>query len=163
MKTIFESASIPKVFFDVRNDSDALFSNYGICLAGIQDLQVMEFATRGVRGRFLSGLSKCIEKDLIMSFAERQAWKATKEKGLDLFAPERGGTYEVFNTRPLSDEIALYCAQDVRYMPKLWVSYSAKLSMALAGKVKAATEGRVRLSQGKSYNGQGRHMALGPW
>ena len=38
LKTIFESETIPKVFFDVRNDSDALYSHFGICLAGIQDI-----------------------------------------------------------------------------------------------------------------------------
>jgi len=34
LKTIFESTSITKYFFDVRNDSDALFSLYGVALAG---------------------------------------------------------------------------------------------------------------------------------
>jgi exonuclease 3'-5' domain-containing protein 1 len=38
LKGILESDSIPKVFFDVRNDSDALFSHFQIRLAGIHDL-----------------------------------------------------------------------------------------------------------------------------
>ncbi|KGQ05679.1 hypothetical protein BBAD15_g9057 [Beauveria bassiana D1-5] len=46
LKTILESCDIPKVFFDVRNDSDALYKHYKISLAGIQDLQLMELATR---------------------------------------------------------------------------------------------------------------------
>lgn len=46
LRSIFESASIPKVFFDVRNDSNALFSHYQISLAGVVDLQVMEYGTR---------------------------------------------------------------------------------------------------------------------
>jgi len=33
LKNVLESATIPKVFFDVRNDSDALFSHFGINLA----------------------------------------------------------------------------------------------------------------------------------
>lgn len=35
LKSILESPSATKYFFDVRNDSDALFSLYGIKLAGI--------------------------------------------------------------------------------------------------------------------------------
>jgi exonuclease 3'-5' domain-containing protein 1 len=46
LKEILESDTIPKVFFDVRNDSDALYSLFQISLAGIQDLQLMELATR---------------------------------------------------------------------------------------------------------------------
>ena len=33
LKSILESPAIPKVFFDVRNDSDALFSHYAIFLS----------------------------------------------------------------------------------------------------------------------------------
>ena len=46
LKTMLESADVVKYFFDVRNDSDALFSHFGIWLAGIRDIQLMEFATR---------------------------------------------------------------------------------------------------------------------
>lgn len=45
LRSILESANIPKVFFDVRNDADALFNIYGINLQGVQDLQVMELAS----------------------------------------------------------------------------------------------------------------------
>ena len=38
LKETLESESVPKVFFDVRNDSDALHGNFRIRLAGIQDL-----------------------------------------------------------------------------------------------------------------------------
>ncbi|KAI1198174.1 ribonuclease H-like domain-containing protein [Nemania serpens] len=37
LKDILESATIPKGIFDVRNDSDALYSHYGIKLQGILD------------------------------------------------------------------------------------------------------------------------------
>merc|ERR1712000_639090 len=35
LKSILKFPDIPKVFFDVRNDSDALFNLYGISLAGV--------------------------------------------------------------------------------------------------------------------------------
>lgn len=46
LKRILENPKIPKVFFDIRNDSDALYSQYHICVDGIIDVQVLELATR---------------------------------------------------------------------------------------------------------------------
>jgi len=34
-EVILESPDIPKVFFDVRNDSDALYSHFDVSLAGV--------------------------------------------------------------------------------------------------------------------------------
>ncbi|PGH06939.1 hypothetical protein AJ79_06413 [Helicocarpus griseus UAMH5409] len=45
-KDILESPQILKVFFDVRNDSDALYAHYGIKLQGVRDIQLMESARR---------------------------------------------------------------------------------------------------------------------
>jgi len=162
LKGILESDSIPKVFFDVRNDSDALFSHFRISLAGVHDIQLMELATRTYSKRCINGLTKCIEKDISLTVSERGAWKETKEKGLDLFAPERGGSYEVFNARPLSEDVMLYCIQDVHFMPKLWRHYNSKMTVRWAAKVQQATRERVALSQTATFNGKGKHMALGP-
>ncbi|KAH6714540.1 exonuclease [Leptodontidium sp. MPI-SDFR-AT-0119] len=130
LKGILESNIIPKVYFDVRNDSDALFSHYGIKLACVHDLQLMELATRSFSRRCVNGLTKYIKRDINLSLSERKVWKETKEKGLDLFAPERGGNYEVFNVRPLHEDVLSYCIQDVHFMPKLWRHYNSKLTVA---------------------------------
>ncbi|KAK1088388.1 hypothetical protein LTR33_000578 [Friedmanniomyces endolithicus] len=42
LKAVLESKDIVEVFFDIRNDSDALFGLYEIRFAGIMDLQLME-------------------------------------------------------------------------------------------------------------------------
>ena len=163
LKHILESPDIPKVFFDVRHDSDALYSHFHISLAGIEDIQLLENAVRPFNRRCVSGLAKCIEKDATMTDSQRSDWRRTKEQGLRLFAPERGGSYEVFNARPLSEEIRKYCVQDVLFLPGLWSTYSAKVSGTWAEKIRAATLTRVSSSQTADYNGNGRHMALGPW
>ncbi len=163
LKAILESSDIPKAFFDVRNDSDALYSHFNISLAGVQDIQLLENAGRPFNRRCVNGLAKCIEKDAMMTYSERSNWKAVKEEGRKLFAPELGGSYEVFNTRPMAEEITKYCVQDVLFLPGLWSTYSAKVPAAWAEKVRLATLARVSLSQMVDYNGQGRHMALGPW
>jgi exonuclease 3'-5' domain-containing protein 1 len=164
LQNILESAALPKAFFDVRNDSDALHSHFGICLAGVVDLQLMELATRTGPRRYVSGLAKCIERgEAALSHAERQAWAANKEIGKILFAPERGGSYEVFNVRPLAESIKQYCMQDVQFLPRLWQHYNARLTPVWRGKVDVATRARVRLSQSAGYAAHGRHKALGPW
>ena len=48
LRDILQDEKIPKVFFDVRNDSDALFAHFGVALQGIEDVQLMESATRTV-------------------------------------------------------------------------------------------------------------------
>lgn len=85
-----------------------LYSNFQINLAGAHDLQLMELATRTFPKKRVNGLARCIENDAGMALSEQRKWKATKEKGLKLFAPERGGSYEVFNTCPLANEIIEY-------------------------------------------------------
>lgn len=163
LREILESDTIPKAFFDVRNDSDALYSHFGINLAGVRDIQLMELATRMYSKKLLKGLSKCIEGDLRITTREMQSWKTTKEKGLNLFATERGGSHEVFNIRPLSEDIILYCVQDVQLLPRLWQTYNSRLNRNWAIRVEKATTERVDLSKTVSYVGQGQHKALGPW
>ena len=68
------------VFFDVRNDSNALYHLYQIRLAGVYDLQLMERATQRFAKTYVNGLSKCLENDLDMLAGESFAWKATKKK-----------------------------------------------------------------------------------
>ncbi|KFY04182.1 hypothetical protein O988_00946 [Pseudogymnoascus sp. VKM F-3808] len=128
LQSILEDSSIPKVFFDVRNDSAALHSRFSISLAGIHDIQLMELATRPSSKKFLHGLARCISSDLSLGRHELRRWTDQKSRGKRLFAPELGGTYEVFNERPMGEDIALYCTQDVQFMPKLWAYYEARLT-----------------------------------
>jgi exonuclease 3'-5' domain-containing protein 1 len=88
---ILESPDIPKVFFDVRNDSDALFTHFNVQLAGVVDLQLMQLATSSFPRKYVSGLEKCLEREAFLTAHELQIWRASKEKGLKLFDPKRGG------------------------------------------------------------------------
>lgn len=140
---VLELSAIPKVFFDVQNDSDALYSHFAIKLAGIEDIQLMELATRTFLKKYVNGLSKCIEKDARMSLMQRVEWKSVKEKGVKLFNPKHSGSYEVFNTCLLAKEVREYCIQDVQFMPKLWAVYSPKLTSEWQRKVDIMTNKRV--------------------
>ena len=124
LRSILESS---EVFFDIRHDFDALFSLYGVRVQGIEDLHLMELALRNFNRRHINGLAKCIERDSRLGFAEKRAWQRTKEKGRELFDPDRGGSYAMFHLRPLSPAMTKYCVQDVVHMPHLRDVYRAKL------------------------------------
>ncbi len=162
LRNILESSEIIKVFFDIRNDSDALYSLYGVHVCGIWDLQLMELASRNFQKKCVNGLARCIEKDSQLGYAEKTEWRRVKEKGHDLFDPSRGGTYAVFDQRPLSPEVEDYCMQDVALMPDLCQIYRDKLCDAWWRKIAAETDERITLSQSPTFNGKGRHMAEAP-
>lgn len=167
LKDVLQSPTITKVIFDVRNDSDALFSHYQISLDGVEDLQLMELASRqGSRAR-VNGLSRCVEYDSGISAGARAEWQRTKEVGTRLFAPERGGTYQVFNNRPLRADIVQYCAQDVILLPKLYDVYFGRFGapdkLFWLTEVQNATQDRIKASQSAAYDPHSRNKVFGPW
>lgn len=97
LEDILQAPNVPKVIFDVRNDSDALFKHFGVDLAGVRDLQLMELAQRRGSKRLVSGLANCVERDSGLSTTAITEWKLRKDSGRRLFAPELGGGNKVFN------------------------------------------------------------------
>jgi exonuclease 3'-5' domain-containing protein 1 len=162
LRHILESATTPKVLFDVRHDSDALFALFGVRLAGVTDLQLMELATRNYSRRVLASLAKCIERDAVLSWTEQSVWMAAKKRGRRLFVPELGGRYEVLEERPLAEEIRRYCVQDVVFLPRLWVVYAARITGVWEGRVREASRERVERSWVGGFGGEGGRMTLGP-
>jgi exonuclease 3'-5' domain-containing protein 1 len=166
LMNILESSTIPKVFFDVRNDSDALYTHFNIALQGVQDVQLMENAARpgDISGKkFINSLAKCIEMDARITPPEKRIWKIVKDKGGRLFDPDKRGSYEVFNTRPIMEDIRLYCVQDVQFLPDLRELYWGRLKPEWKGKVVDETRTRVLSSQLAMYQPHGSDRALSPW
>ena len=162
LRSILESEIIPKVFFDVRNDSDALFAHFNISLRGTHDVQLLKAATQPW-AKWLPGLRQCIEHDAQLSVNVLKDWQTVKANGRKLFSAEHGGSYEVFNVRPLLQDIITYCAQDVVHLPILWSTYSAKLSKSWLKRVEAETVKRVMMSQAESYDPSGDYKVWSPW
>ncbi|KAL2017233.1 hypothetical protein VTK56DRAFT_2392 [Thermocarpiscus australiensis] len=163
LKSILESPRIIKVFFDVRNDSDALHHHYGVRFQGVEDVQLMENAARRGRRAYLQGLERCITEVAPASDEEKKQWKEVKQAGIKLFAPEKGGSYEVFNARPLSVEIARYCVNDVRFLPQLRAIYWRRLSKGWRRRVEEETVNRVLVSQSEAWQPQAKENVFGPW
>ena len=69
LKDIFYNEKMPKVFFDVRNDSDALFAHFGVALQGVEDVQLIESATRTTTSsrKYLNGLARYIKQGMLHS------------------------------------------------------------------------------------------------
>ena len=97
-----------------------------------------------------------------MGYTQKAEWRRVKEKGRDLFDPSQGGSYAVFDQRPLSSEVEDYCTLDVALMPHLCEIYREKLCDAWWLKIEKETDARITLSQSPTFNGQGRHMADAP-
>ncbi len=164
LKSILESPAIVKVFFDLRNDSDALHHHYGVRLRGVEDVQLMENATRPAgQRRFVNGLERCIDNHAPISFQMKREWKATKEKGLKLFHPSKGGSYDVFNARPIDTDLVRYCVNDVQFLPQLRSRYWRMLNQEWKGKVTEETEKRVLQSQSATYQPRSEAKKFGPW
>ncbi|KAL8689781.1 MAG: hypothetical protein Q9218_004623 [Villophora microphyllina] len=164
LKSILESGAIPKVFFDVRNDADALYAHFGIRLHRVHDVQLLEVAARRQSSRaIVLGLAACIERDSRLGEKARQDWQATKRRGRELFAPECGGSYEIFNKRPLCQDLVDYCTQDVVCLPILYDLYSEGLSSAWTEKLRKETEKRIAKVQSVSYDPHSTKKIVSPW
>lgn len=121
-------------------------------------MQVLELfirRSRGERTTFVHGLSKSMTSFRVAP----KGWARVKDKGVELFSPERGGSYAVFEKRPLDPLLLDYCSQDVGLMLVLEAAMQryAPESNDFVFRESAA---RVALSQTSTYNGKGRHMAL---
>jgi exonuclease 3'-5' domain-containing protein 1 len=126
-------------------------------------LQLVDVANRRSRNiptKFVSGLSRCIE----LYVGPPNEWKKVKEAGNRLFSPENGGSYSVFEQRPLDPRILEYCAQDVALMFQL----EAAMKRTIQGegwekRILLASANRVAESKSSNYDGpQGRHRAIAP-
>ncbi|CAA7261157.1 unnamed protein product [Cyclocybe aegerita] len=152
------------LFYDVRNDADALYNLYQISLANICDLQLLEVAVRrsaNLKVRLVSGLAKTIE-----TYISTQAqWQRIKEEGVALFRPEKGGSYEVFERRPLDPRIIAYSAQDVALLFRLemvLISRMGTFGKDWKRRVMQASASRVGEAHSLSYPGNGKHRAIAP-
>lgn len=125
-------------------------------------MQLMELATRTKNRQRVQGLERSIEKDAQLSAAEIKSWKEVKTAGKKLFAPERGGSYALFDERPLNADLLKYSVQDALYMPALRKTYNNKLAEDWKAKVAEETVARIAESQSAAYNPKSNDKTEGP-
>jgi exonuclease 3'-5' domain-containing protein 1 len=123
------------------------------------DIQVLQsFENDSPDDRFVKGLEKALQRYPGLSDNERSEADRVKKNGIGLFAPERGGSYEVWVQRPLCQELLEYASLDVRHlhgMAKVWgaeigserrqrVIEAANIRMENARNAKTVIKGRER-------------------
>ncbi|KAI6380623.1 hypothetical protein MCOR25_001560 [Pyricularia grisea] len=170
LKQILESTHIPKAFFDVRPDADALFGLYGIRLQEVEDVQLLENACHGRKTRvFLRSLSSCIKADAPVEESQRTAWLETKSECMSLFMGEGGRQFEHFTKRPLPQECKDYSVNQVKWLPLLRSVYIRTLRKNRSGtrwcwRTTVEAKKRVEAAQSPWYIAGIRQVDVrGPW
>lgn len=166
LKTIFESPTVRKVFFDVRNDSDALFAQYKISLCGVVDIQLMELASRTYSRRYLASLAKCIDGDSAVSPATKEHWRSTGQSFSLLLRREQGAGRHILNIRPINPLVIEFCKERVVLLPALWRGYSNKVrppgETFWRCQIRTETDERVKLAKSARYDGESETKTEGP-
>lgn len=163
LKSVLESENIVKVVFDVRNDSDAMFSHFGINLQGVIDLQLMEYFQPRRLGRQLLGLQACIERDGGFGPDVLHDWIRTKTNMLKEHDKTSESSKPLFQQRPLPDLYLKYSVGDVVHLPRLYQLYRSGLNQRAWLIVQAESRKRVEQSQAPSYNPHGKGKGKGPF
>jgi len=124
-----ESPDILKIFWDPRQDQDALKAHFGVELGWTMCLQLVELVVRD-RGRdreYRTRLSRCID-------LEGNAWMSTEDVDKWVLANVAGRSYfnrfgyEVFEQRPMPPVALEYAAGDVDQMLQLWDHFYPRLT-----------------------------------
>ena len=161
MRSILESERIKKCFFDVRNAQMRYTPSFNVRLAGVADIQLLELASRRGPKHVLCGLATCVDQEQTLSTPLLHKWQSTKTEVAKMFDPKRGGSYKVFNIRPLPQILIDYCDGDVRVLPMLSAIYEKRLSNGWSEKVRIETEKRLADSRRPEYKPQGKHKIFG--
>ena len=160
LRQLLESQSLMKLCYDCRADADALYHLHGVTPANLFDLQVAYCTKRdveSVRGRdpYLKGLGTALQ-GLGLGSAQSRELEQVKNNGLALFAPEKGGSYEVWRQRPLPQALIDYASLDVAYLHIMFEKWARfvpvdQMRELTAARVKRAVDGRIAA--------KGQHMA----
>jgi len=122
-RQILEDPDVPKIFFDVRADSDSIYFHFKIHMRGVIDLQIMELAVRDDSREYRWGLETCIENlpPSLMPNSSKNKWTRIKRAGQ--IACSSYKKYAVFDERPLPKALQKYAVNDAMFMPVLYQQY----------------------------------------
>merc|ERR1712113_115242 len=145
IRALLEDLSIRKVWWDCRNDVDVLWNHFKILPRGIFDLQLAEVAYRRSRGidvRFALGLQRALIQHPGLDANQKRFAESIDTMGKNLYEPNYGGNYDVFEQRPLNPILLIYAAHDTRYQLMLFDHYSQSIGYQWVQRVMGASETR---------------------
>eukprot|EP00929_Paragymnodinium_shiwhaense_P003054 TRINITY_DN103457_c0_g1_i1.p1 TRINITY_DN103457_c0_g1~~TRINITY_DN103457_c0_g1_i1.p1 ORF type:complete len:388 (+),score=34.15 TRINITY_DN103457_c0_g1_i1:56-1219(+) len=117
LQDLLESKSVRKVIFDGRSANDALYHKWGFKMLNVYSLQVLhafKFIDQAGKNDYIVSFRKCLELTGVVR--DRAAQEAIINRGKNLYAPERGGSYEMWDVRPLHPDLVQYCAASVKHL-----------------------------------------------
>ncbi|KAM5477096.1 hypothetical protein MauCBS54593_000367 [Microsporum audouinii] len=169
LRCILECPILRKTVFDVRNGSDILLDQYKDILGGIEDIQLMELATRNGSKEYVRGLVTCVRNDSPLSKDDKAVTLATTrlaEKSFLLRKCRVNFFSKLLGKERLSGKARGYCTHSVAVLPGLYDSYVVKLNRHTDNFwrywLHLATKGRINLTQQPAFNIYSRKNAYGP-
>lgn len=164
LRSVLESDETPKLFYDVRQDSDALYHQFGIRLDGILDVQLFKLAYSSRSfdspAQYRTGLYKAICSCITITLEDNQKWLAIKKVGKELWNPDQGGSWDRFTERNKRKEIIEYCLVDVVHLRTLYYKAVNGLSARWIARVKETTQKSIEETWSEDFESSG---AEGPW
>jgi len=154
IKGVLENEHIRKVWWDCRSDIDVLWNHFEIFPKGIFDLQLGEVACRrsvGIEVRFVLGLQKALMQSPALEPEQKSFAETIDQLGKNLYEPNYGGDYNVFQNRPLNPIILIYAAHDTRYQLVLYDQYMAAIGPQWVLRVLGASDMRSRWGLSQEY------------
>ncbi len=126
LRDVFSNLNIEKVFFDARSDCDALHHLFDSLPRKILDCQIayMMSSSSLRNSRYVKGFTSAIVDSSSLSFPKKTQIGKLKARGLKLFAPDKGGSYDVWEERPLNRVLVDYAASDVTSLLKIFEEYA---------------------------------------
>ena len=120
LRELLESECVLKIGYDGRADADALFHRHACMMCNFYDVQVAFGLWRDAKNDrwdpFVKGLKRAMEECTSIEPAQKKEMAALQDEGRCIFAPERGGSYEAWMTRPMDKRLMEYAAADVQHL-----------------------------------------------
>ncbi|EFR01940.1 hypothetical protein MGYG_04941 [Nannizzia gypsea CBS 118893] len=167
LKSIFECTVLRKAVFDLRNGADILYSQYDVSMGGVEDIQLMEWATREGPRKYVKMLSTCVQDDSFLSIEDKARWKFNDESGKELFWPERSSemSHKRLKWDTLPAEIKDHCADSVMVLPGLFNVYATRPEQKgsfWSPNLRAAINTRLSYTKEKGFDVYCRSNVYGP-
>jgi len=157
LRGLFQSRRVRKVIFDGRADNDALHHLFDSLMENAYDLQILhalKFSSSD--DRYVKGFQKCLDASGVLSPAEGHRASVLKERGKRCFSPDFGGSYSVWEQRPLRQILLDYAVADVQHLLQMKRQWSNPRHDAT---VEALTRERIWKAVGSLEAPKGSHMS----
>lgn len=169
IRRLLESGEVRTLWWDPRNDQNALFFHYGVRLnqEKTEDIQMYELATRVVwdeyKGtRYRHGLARVVGPEAVkvgrISQETADEWSRVKNSGKSYL---KQSDFRVMLERPLPKIVRRYASGDTIYLRMLFAAYDSRMSTARVSReeIKRLTSDSLAAACTEEYCQYGGYLA----